>query len=110
MIIVFCQTIIPYHDPSLPFTIGGISVGEDFREPEYSSFTFHLGIHGHLYHWLHLFIISDVYYEGEENLHLVLSSTDPSVEISLSMAEVIIWDDDTGNSSTCRFDLPSGRT
>ncbi len=82
---------------SLPFTIGGISVGEDFREPEYSSLTFQLGIHGHLYHWLPLFIISDVYYEGNENLHLVLSSTDLSVEFNLSMAEVIIRDDDPGN-------------
>ncbi len=73
-----------------------MTVGEDFEEPENSSITFRLGLHGHSYYRLFVAIISDVYYEGDENFYLVLFTADSAVVFNLSKAEVTIEDDDPG--------------
>ena len=55
-----------------------------------------LGNHGDRGYWLHVAIIPDELYEGDETFFLVLSSSDPAVVFSLSVAEVTIHDDDAG--------------
>ncbi len=65
-------------------------------EPEYASITLSVGLHGHYYLWLRLFIIGDLLYEGDENFFLNLSSSDTAAVFNLSMAEAIIVDDDPG--------------
>ncbi len=72
------------------------AVGDDYMEPENASITLSSGLHGHYYLWLRVYIVEDLLYEGDENFFLVLSSNDPAAVFNLSMAEVIIADDDPG--------------
>ncbi len=70
-------------------------------EPENASITLSLGLHGHYYLWLRVFIIGDILYEGDENFFLVLSSNDVAAVFNLSMVEVTIVDDDPGKCIVC---------
>ncbi len=72
------------------------AVGEDYMEPENSSITLSLGLHGHYNLSLRLFIIGDELYEGDESLFLMLTSNDTIAVFNLSVVQITIVDDDLG--------------
>ncbi len=72
------------------------AVGEDYMDPENASITLSMGLHGHYNLSLRLFIIGDELYEGDESLFLMLSSNDMVAVFNLSVVEVTIVDDDSG--------------